>query len=87
MLSTTLTSILKSNATVGKMASDVGVGGNGHGSNYVTNIINKNSTEHDLILLYRNISNTLSQLQRMGHKGFADRENSEANFDDNSNAW
>ena len=87
MLSTTLTSILKANATVGKMAADVDVGVGGINNNYVSNIIHNNSTEHDLVLLYRNISKTLSQLQKMRHKGFSDRESSEAYYDDNSNAW
>ena len=85
MLSTTLKSILKANATVGKMAADVGVGG--INNNFVSNIIHNNSTEHDLVLLYRNISKTLSQLQKMRQKGFSDRETSEAFYDDNSNAW
>ncbi len=39
-----------------------------------------NKTEHELLLLYRNITKTLEQLKN-------DKESSEPYYNDNSNAW
>ncbi len=46
-----------------------------------------NRTEHELLLLYRNITNTLAQLKNMKSKDFSDKESSEPYYNDNSNAW
>jgi hypothetical protein len=40
-----------------------------------------------LLQLYRNLTNTLTQLQRMRNKDLADKDSSNGYYDDNSNAW
>jgi hypothetical protein len=50
------------------------------------NIINNNNTrtEHDLLQLYRNITNTLAQMQKLRPK---EKDKPEPYYDDNTNAW
>jgi hypothetical protein len=46
-----------------------------------------NKTEHELLLLYRNITKTLAQLKNLKDKDFSEKDGSETYYNDNSNAW
>ena len=48
---------------------------------------NNNNHKHDLLQLYRNITNTLAQLQKMRGKDFLENDTTVPYYNDNSNAW
>jgi hypothetical protein len=56
-------------------------------NNFINNNFNNNNTtrtEHDLLQLYRNITNTLAQMQKLRPK---EKDKPEPYYDDNTNAW
>jgi hypothetical protein len=57
---------------------------NNNNFNNVKNSINNTRTEHDLLQLYRNITNTLAQMQKLRPK---EKDKPEPYYDDNTNAW